>query len=374
MVAFLEKPTKFEGFEQIIDFLNASSIRYALTVNPTVYVSSIDQFWATTQVKKVNGFNDEGWIDCLPNVTICEEIARMGYEMPRPQHAMSSASLWHQQSYAWLPTRGSTSQNSSWKAPPPPPIIPPTTTITPPTTTTTPPTITTPPIPSTSTPPTTTTTPTLTQPTPSIQPLQPQKQRIRRPSRRVTEVYELEKTKSSQQIQIESLERGVKKLEKSKKKRTHKLKRLYKVGLSARVMSSDDEAPVDEGEGRNEEMMFDAALDLAGEEVVVDEVAKDANLNEDEITFAQTLQKLKSTPKAKGVTIKEPSDTQRSVILKQKNLDKGKAKMIKPKKPLKRKDQILLDEKEARRLQAIFDEEARMAKEEAKKEAQLVEE
>ncbi|GKD84467.1 hypothetical protein Tco_1355621 [Tanacetum coccineum] len=55
MVAFLEKLTESAGFEQIIDFLNASSIRYALTVNPTIYTSCIKQFWATAKVKTVNG-------------------------------------------------------------------------------------------------------------------------------------------------------------------------------------------------------------------------------------------------------------------------------------------------------------------------------
>nr|GFB82505.1 hypothetical protein [Tanacetum cinerariifolium] len=35
---------------------------------------------------------------------------------------------------------------------------------------------------------------------------------------------------------------SVKKLEKKNKSRTHKLKRLYKVGLTARVESSDEES------------------------------------------------------------------------------------------------------------------------------------
>ncbi|GKC19675.1 hypothetical protein Tco_1021825 [Tanacetum coccineum] len=54
-IAFLDKPEESEGFEQIIDFLNASSIRYALTVNPTIYTTCIEQFWATAKVKTVNG-------------------------------------------------------------------------------------------------------------------------------------------------------------------------------------------------------------------------------------------------------------------------------------------------------------------------------
>ncbi|GJY48796.1 hypothetical protein Tco_0438752 [Tanacetum coccineum] len=54
-VAFLEKPTESEGFEEIIDFLNANPIKYALTVNPIVYCSCIKQFWATVKAKTVNG-------------------------------------------------------------------------------------------------------------------------------------------------------------------------------------------------------------------------------------------------------------------------------------------------------------------------------
>ncbi|GJX17866.1 putative ribonuclease H-like domain-containing protein [Tanacetum coccineum] len=55
LVAFLEKPEESNGFEGIIDFLNASSINYALTVNPIVYESCIQQFWAIAKAKTVNG-------------------------------------------------------------------------------------------------------------------------------------------------------------------------------------------------------------------------------------------------------------------------------------------------------------------------------
>ncbi|GJT76000.1 putative ribonuclease H-like domain-containing protein [Tanacetum coccineum] len=41
-------------FAEIVNFLNASSIRYALTVNPTVYLSYIEQFWSTAKIKIVN--------------------------------------------------------------------------------------------------------------------------------------------------------------------------------------------------------------------------------------------------------------------------------------------------------------------------------
>ncbi|GJW50640.1 hypothetical protein Tco_0091991 [Tanacetum coccineum] len=52
-VAFLAKPAESEGFDQIVDILNAHTIKYALTVNPTIYTSCIEQFWATVKVCEV---------------------------------------------------------------------------------------------------------------------------------------------------------------------------------------------------------------------------------------------------------------------------------------------------------------------------------
>ncbi|GKC89930.1 hypothetical protein Tco_1150579, partial [Tanacetum coccineum] len=103
MVAFLEKLTKSDGFHEIIDFLNANQIHYALTVTPTIYTSCIEQFWATSKVKKVNGerqiqalvdkkkviitetsirsdlhLEDADGTYCLPTAIIFEELARIG--------------------------------------------------------------------------------------------------------------------------------------------------------------------------------------------------------------------------------------------------------------------------------------------------------
>ncbi|GJR67707.1 hypothetical protein Tco_0013772 [Tanacetum coccineum] len=47
MVAFLKKPEGSEGFHQIVDFSISTHIKYALTENPTIYVSLIHQFWQT---------------------------------------------------------------------------------------------------------------------------------------------------------------------------------------------------------------------------------------------------------------------------------------------------------------------------------------
>nr|GEV10450.1 hypothetical protein [Tanacetum cinerariifolium] len=102
LVTFLEKPAESAGFEQIIDFLKFKPIHYALTVNPTIYVSCVKQFWATTKVKKVNDqeqiqvlvdkkkviitedsirsdlrFDDADGTVCLLNEAIFEGLARM---------------------------------------------------------------------------------------------------------------------------------------------------------------------------------------------------------------------------------------------------------------------------------------------------------
>nr|GEV51964.1 hypothetical protein [Tanacetum cinerariifolium] len=64
------------GFEQIIDFLKSKPIHYALTVNPTIYVSCVKQFWATAKVKRVN---DQEHIQALVDkkkVIIAEDSIR----------------------------------------------------------------------------------------------------------------------------------------------------------------------------------------------------------------------------------------------------------------------------------------------------------
>nr|GEY95558.1 hypothetical protein [Tanacetum cinerariifolium] len=107
MVAYLKKSDASEGFNQVIDFLNGSYIQYALTINLTIYVSCIKQFWNIIAVKQSNDvtrlqalvdrkkvviteaairevlhLDDAKGVDCLPNKEIFAELARMGYEKP----------------------------------------------------------------------------------------------------------------------------------------------------------------------------------------------------------------------------------------------------------------------------------------------------
>ncbi|GJV41928.1 hypothetical protein Tco_1420368 [Tanacetum coccineum] len=140
-----------------------------------------------------------------------------------------------------------------------------------------------------------------------------------------TRVLDLEKTKTTQQNEIDSLKRMVKKLEKKISLRTHKLKRLYKVGLTARVESSGDEEDLGQNENAIEEVV---------DVVQVSTAATTVTITTKEITLAQALEALKTS---------------------------------KP-KPIKKKVQIMLNEEVALKLQAKFDEEERLAREKAEKE------
>ncbi|GKC84624.1 hypothetical protein Tco_1140341, partial [Tanacetum coccineum] len=51
MVAFLKKPNESVGFTEVVDFLKGKCLRYALTHNPTIYDSLVNQFWQTTIVR-----------------------------------------------------------------------------------------------------------------------------------------------------------------------------------------------------------------------------------------------------------------------------------------------------------------------------------
>ncbi|GKA54382.1 hypothetical protein Tco_0753331 [Tanacetum coccineum] len=341
MIAFLEKHAKSNGFQEIIDFLNANQIHYALTVNPTIYTSCIEQFWATSKAKTVNGerqlqalvdkkkviitetsirsdlhLEDAGGTDCLPTATIFEELARMGHPSSRPQKKQSRRK---QRKETEVP-QDETHHDDS--------------------------------------------------------------------------VLDLEKAKDAQAKEIVGLNKWVQKLERKKKLGTTGLKRLRKVGESRRGRSDDaemfdtydlygDEMIVDMAVGEKQEQsgkvnerevstgVEDSAaptipVTTDGEGVTatkIDEITTTSALTTsiDEITLAQTLIEIKAAkpkavttatttttttrPKAKGVIVQEPSEFRTTTSSPQasqpsKTKDKGKAIMIEPEVPLKKKDQV----------------------------------
>ncbi|GJV54229.1 hypothetical protein Tco_1449970 [Tanacetum coccineum] len=200
-------------------------------------------------------------------------------------------------------------------------------------------------------------------------------------------------TETSQAQEITSLKRRVKRLEKKGGSRTHRLKILYKVGLSRRVESSNEEglgkedaskqgriADIDADTGINlVSTHFDADTDmfgvhdLVGDEVVVEsEVVVKASkiipvsaatttttvITDDEITLAKALAELKSA--------KLPTTIAATTITAVSTRPRAKGIIIhEQEQKLSKKDQLMLDEELAFKLQAEEEEKERLAREKA---------
>ncbi|GJX40196.1 hypothetical protein Tco_0255186 [Tanacetum coccineum] len=332
MVAFLDKPAESDGFHEIIDFLNANQIRYALTVNPTIYTSYIEQFWATAKAKTVNGERQIQALIDKKKVIITETSIRsdLHLEDARDEDVDSGIPTDSQQ------------------------------------------------------------TPITTQPSSS----RSQKKQSRWKQRKDTTVTQ-EETQQDDSVPTPSNDPplSVLDLEKAKDAQAKKIADLKKMGRSIEDIDKDVDV--------NDAEMFDIN-DLHGDEVNVDmpvgekqehsakEIEVDTNVEDsaapttiEEITLAQTLIQIKAAKpkvvttaattttttrrKARWVVVQEPSEfrtsqeSQPSMIK-----DKGKAIMIEPEVPLKRKEQVALDEDLARNLQAQLEaeliEEERLAR------------
>ncbi|GJU83900.1 hypothetical protein Tco_1291446 [Tanacetum coccineum] len=231
-----------------------------------------------------------------------------------------------------------------------------------------------------------------------------------------TKILDLETSKTAQAQEISSLKQRVEHLEKKKKSRPHGLKRLYKEKKIDEIDQDAEVTLVDETQGRNgDNLMFDNGVldneevfvehDMAEKEVDIDEknvstsdpvttageVATTANVEvstarpteaiiADELTLSQTLIEIKAAkpkavttaatitttvvtrPKARGVIVQDPcefttttSPSHPSQLPQTK--DKGKAKMIEPEMPLKKKDQIMIDKEVAQKPQAQLEDE-----------------
>ncbi|GJU92299.1 hypothetical protein Tco_1304722 [Tanacetum coccineum] len=196
-------------------------------------------------------------------------------------------------------------------------------------------------------------------------------------------VLDLENTKTTQANEIASWKRKVKKLEKKRSSRTHKLKRLYKVGLSARVESSGDEESLGEDASKQgrinvidayeditlvnvqdgaDKEMYDVALKsikpkVKGDVIEEPNVSVNAASASTKVNAATTTTATILTPR-KGIVIIElgtPTITRSSQQQSQAEVhDKGKVKMIElePMKKMSKKYQLRSDEEEAKRLQA----------------------
>nr|GEW48628.1 hypothetical protein [Tanacetum cinerariifolium] len=185
---------------------------------------------------------------------------------------------------------------------------------------------------------------------------------------------------AAQQLEIVKLKARVKKLEKINKVKSSKLRWLKKVGTSQRVESSDDVENVFNQGRKIVDMDQDEGIELVlsmqedDTEVQEDvEVVTTAKLMTEVVTAAATQFVAASTPipaakpktltitaapavstrRRKRVVIRDPKDELPFDTLAEipKVKDKGKGILIEAPKPMKKKDQIEMDAKYARKLQ-----------------------
>nr|GEW72556.1 ribonuclease H-like domain-containing protein [Tanacetum cinerariifolium] len=448
-------------FDQIIDFLQSKPIHYALTVNLTIYVSCVKQFWATTKVKSVNNqeqiqdvvdkkkviitkdsirsdlyFDDAEGTTCLLYEAIFKGLACMGYEKPSQKLTFYNAysPQWKFLIHTILQCLGA--KTTAWNE-------------------------------------FSSTvasaiiynqvegmarhkemyvisshtkkifanmrrieagfsgvvtplfenimvqaavdmgdTPVETHQTPIVdQPYTYRPQKKQKPRRKQRNEAEVSHDKSEDDDHAPIIHFLV------RKSRSGGLRRLMKIGSGRRVKSplekdslgaqedaskqgrmieeidQDDKIALDaDTQGRNNDDEMFGVDDLSGEEIVLDtitgeheeQIIKDVStaepvntsgevvttvadkvsaalttdVTEDEITMAQALASLKSTkPK---VVVQEEKQSHIPTVSSSK--DKGKAKMIEPEVPIKKKDQMRIDEEYARQLEAEEQEAARLSK------------
>nr|GEV35872.1 hypothetical protein [Tanacetum cinerariifolium] len=185
-------------------------------------------------------------------------------------------------------------------------------------------------------------------------------------------VLDLENTKTTQALEIDNMKRRVKKLKKNLGEDASKQGRKNNdidadEGITLVDKTTENQGRFNDQDGTT---MFDADKDLQGEEVIVEQEVVADKETIDEITLAKALEALKtSKPKIRGIVIREQEELSESrttttiIIYLKKSQDKGKGIMVEEPVKLKKKDQILLDEGVALKLQAEINEEERLARE-----------
>nr|GEV73986.1 retrovirus-related Pol polyprotein from transposon TNT 1-94 [Tanacetum cinerariifolium] len=165
----------------------------------------------------------------------------------------------------------------------------------------------------------------------------------------------------AQALEIKKLKRRVKKLEKENRVKVLKLRRLKKVRTSQRVDTSEDTVMDDEtNQGRKiDEMDKDdvvALMDDKEDDKKEEEAKAVEDDQEDEpAEVHEVVDVVTTTKRRKGVVIKDPkeeSTTSSTIHAETKSKDKGKGIMVDEPKPLKKKQQVEMDEEYARKLHA----------------------
>nr|GEV28386.1 hypothetical protein [Tanacetum cinerariifolium] len=165
-------------------------------------------------------------------------------------------------------------------------------------------------------------------------------------------VEHLEYDKVAQALEIKKLKKRVKKLEKGNRVKVLKLRRLKRVGTSQRVDTSEDTVMDD---ASNQGMIIDE-IDKDDDVTLMDDKEEDKKEEEAKVVEDdQKMSQLKYMRRRKGVVIKDPeeeSTTSSIISAETKSKDKGKWIIVEEPNPLKKKQQVEMDEEYARKLHA----------------------
>nr|GEW86640.1 hypothetical protein [Tanacetum cinerariifolium] len=341
MVAYLNKSDVSEGFNQVIDFLNGSYIKYALTINPHIYMSCIKQFWNTVVIKQTNDvtrlqalvekkkvvimrLDDAEGVDCLPNEEIFVELARMGYEKPSTKLTFYKdffSSQWKFLIHTILQSMSAkcTSWNEFSSAMASAVICL------------------------------------------STEALDACAALTRR-------VEHLEYDKVAQALEITKLKRRMKKLEKANRVKGRMIDDLDSDAGVALMDDNEEEKKAEEAKVAGDDQVQGRQAEIY--QIDMDHALKVLSMQEDEpaevqkvvdvVTTAKVITKVvtaairvvaASSRRRKGVVIRDPEEESTTIIhAVTKSKDKGKGIMVEEPKPLKKKQQVDMDEEYARKL------------------------
>ncbi|GJZ11237.1 hypothetical protein Tco_0545996 [Tanacetum coccineum] len=315
LVAFLEKPEESNGFKEVIDFLNASSFQYMLTMQALVDKKKV--IISETSIRSDLKLDDAKGTDCLPTATIFSELERMGAKTTS-WNEFSSTMEFAIISTEDMGTDSATSTDSH-------------------------------------------SIPIITQPSSS----KPQKKKLRRKQRKDSAPSEptTKETTLEEHVSTPSYDPPL-----SGKDRMQ-LAELMSLCTNLQEKGIKFEKVV-------EEPVVSVATTTRSIPVSATEVVTTASASveiPDELTLAQTLIEIETAkpkpvttaattvrPRAKGIIFHDqeeqvPASTKTFYSLQSQLLqvkDKGKGKMVEPEVPLKKKDQVALDEEMARNLEA----------------------
>ncbi|KAJ9567763.1 hypothetical protein OSB04_003729 [Centaurea solstitialis] len=76
-IGYLTKDNHSEGFEDILDFLASSNIAYAATIDPTIYIQHMQDFWSNAVFQEVEGVKSIQTTICGQSITITPAKIRL---------------------------------------------------------------------------------------------------------------------------------------------------------------------------------------------------------------------------------------------------------------------------------------------------------